>query len=56
MSSLRGSKKPSAPPVGPSSSAAERVEALTKLRQLLDSGVLTEEQYEAEKKKLLQGR
>jgi hypothetical protein len=52
-------KKPSAPPVGPagaSSSEAERIEALTKLKDLLDSGVLTEEQYEAERKKLLQGR
>jgi len=56
MSPFRGSKKPLAPPVGPSSSEAERGEALTKLKELLDSGVLTEEQYEAERKKLLQGK
>lgn len=31
----------------------ERVEALIKLKELLDSGVLTEEQYEAEKEKIL---
>jgi hypothetical protein len=55
MLPLGGSKKPFAPAVGLSSSKAERVEALTKLKELLDSGVLTEEQYEAERKKLLQG-
>lgn len=37
------------------SSEADRVDALTKLKDLLDSGVLTEEQYEAEKQKLLEG-
>ena len=31
----------------------ERAEALHKLKGLLDSGVLTEEQYEAEKRKIL---
>lgn len=36
-------------------SEADRIDALTKLKNLLDSGVLTEEQYEAEKQKLLQG-
>lgn len=36
-------------------SEADRVDALTKLKDLLDSGVLTEEQYEAEKQKLLEG-
>jgi Short C-terminal domain len=46
-------KRPSAPPAGPPSSEAERVEALTKLKELLDSGVLTKEQHEAERKKLL---
>ena len=30
----------------------ERVEALVKLKRLLDSGVLTEEQYAAEKQKI----
>jgi hypothetical protein len=45
------------PPAGqaPPPSEADRIDALTKLKNLLDSGVLTEEQYEAEKQKLLQG-
>jgi transcription initiation factor TFIID subunit TAF12 len=48
---------PPAAPAPPSPvSETERVEALNKLKDLLDSGVLTEEQYEAEKQKLLQGR
>lgn len=53
------SSAPAAPASPPPASApqteAERIEALTKLKALLDSGVLTEEQYEAEKQKLLQG-
>ncbi len=55
-------QEPTAPaPAAPASEAAspssetERIEALTKLKGLLDSGVLTEEQYEAEKQKLLAG-
>ena len=36
-------------------SEAERIDALTKLKGLLDSGVLTQEQFEAEKSKLLPG-
>ena len=54
----RASERAAAPPPGaPAASTSEvgRVEALTKLKDLLDSGVLTEEQYEAEKQKLLQG-
>lgn len=45
------------PPAAPkaSGSEADRVDALTKLKDLHDSGVLTEEQYEAEKQKLLEG-
>ena len=31
----------------------ERAEALGKLKELLDSGVLTKEQYEAERQKIL---
>jgi hypothetical protein len=34
-------------------SEADRIDALTKLKGLLDSGVLTQEQFEAEKAKLL---
>lgn len=36
-------------------SEAERIDALTKLKGLLDGGVLTQEQFEAEKQKLLPG-
>ena len=36
-------------------SESERIDALTKLKGLLDSGVLTQEQFEAEKAKLLPG-
>ncbi len=39
----------------PPTSEADRIEALTKLKGLLDSGVLTQEQFEAERDKLLQG-
>jgi hypothetical protein len=35
-------------------SESERIDALTKLKDLHDSGVLTEEQFESEKSKLLQ--
>jgi putative oligomerization/nucleic acid binding protein len=47
---------PSAPATGaPVASETERIEALTKLKTLLDSGVLTQEQFDAERQKLLQG-
>jgi hypothetical protein len=36
-------------------SAADRVSALTDLKSLLDSGVLTPVEFEAEKSKILQG-
>jgi len=39
----------------PEMSESERIDALTKLKGLLDSGVLTQEQFEAEKAKLLPG-
>lgn len=42
-----------AAPAAPPMSEADRIDALTKLKGLLDSGVLTQEQYEAEKAKLL---
>lgn len=46
-----------APPAAsaPVASETERIEALTKLKSLLDSGVLTQEQFDAERQKLLQG-
>ncbi len=47
-----------APPAQPAPAAmseSERIDALTKLKDLLDSGVLTQEQFDAEKAKLLQG-
>jgi hypothetical protein len=45
---------PAAPATGaPITSEAERVEALTKLKTLLHSGVLTHEQFDAERQKLL---
>jgi hypothetical protein len=60
MKLKRGGKKLPAPPAATSSEAewveAEQAEALAKLKDLLDSGVLTEEQYEAERKKLQEGR
>jgi hypothetical protein len=43
-----------AAPGGPSSET-ERIEALTKLKSLLDSGVLTQEQYESERQRLTEG-
>jgi hypothetical protein len=40
----------------PSAASEEnRIDALTKLKSLLDSGVLTEEQYESERKRLTAG-
>ncbi len=42
--------------VGVARQAPGRIEALAKLKGLLDSGVLTEEQYEAERQKLLRER
>ena len=43
-----------APPAG-QSSETERIEALTKLKSLLDDGVLTQEQYESERQRLTEG-
>jgi hypothetical protein len=44
-----------AAPAPAAMSEPERIDALTKLKGLLDSGVLTQEQFEAEKQKLLPG-
>lgn len=45
---------PPAPAAAPQS-AADRVEALTQLKGLLDGGVLTQAEFDAEKQKILQG-
>ena len=45
---------PAAPPAG-QTSETERIDALTKLKSLLDSGVLTQEQYESERQRLTEG-
>ena len=46
---------PAAPPAGGQSSETDRIDALTKLKSLLDSGVLTQEQYESERQRLTEG-
>ena len=46
---------PAAEPVAPAASEANRIDALTKLKSLLDSGVLTQEQYESERARLTEG-
>ena len=44
------------PPAAPAAmSESERIDALTKLKDLLDSGVLTQDEFEAQKAKLLAG-
>jgi len=57
--------QPAAPPSAPEPAAAEpvsgaaseanRIDALTKLKSLLDSGVLTQEQYDSEHARLTEG-
>jgi hypothetical protein len=42
-------------PAPAASSAADRVGALTDLKGLLDSGVLTQQEFDAEKSKILAG-
>jgi hypothetical protein len=44
-----------APVAVPAAAESERIEALTKLKGLLDSGVLTPEQYESERRRLTAG-
>jgi hypothetical protein len=44
-----------APPPPEATSSADRVSALTDLKGLLDSGVLTQAEFEVEKQKILQG-
>lgn len=40
---------------GGAASEANRIDALTKLKSLLDSGVLTQEQYDSEHARLTEG-
>ena len=47
--------EPAPAPAAPAEPAADPLEQLTKLGQLRDSGVLTEEEFEAEKAKILAG-
>ena len=42
-------------PVADAASDANRIDALTKLKSLLDHGVLTQEQYESERARLTKG-
>jgi Short C-terminal domain len=42
-------------PVEDAASEANRIDALTKLKSLLDDGVLTREQYESEHARLTEG-
>jgi Short C-terminal domain len=58
IANLQQSQAP--PPQAPAPAAGksletDRIEALTKLKSLLDSGVLTQEQYESERQRLTQG-
>jgi hypothetical protein len=42
-------------PVEDAASEANRIDALTKLKTLLDDGVLTQEQYDSERARLTEG-
>lgn len=44
-----------AAPVQSATSETDRIDALVKLKSLLDSGVLTQEQYDSEHQRLTQG-
>jgi hypothetical protein len=48
-------RRRAAPPVDDAASETNRVDALTKLKALFDSGVLTREQYESERARLTEG-
>jgi hypothetical protein len=45
---------PAAPPAAAPQSTADRIAALTQLKSLLDAGVLTQEEFDAQKQQLLQ--
>jgi len=49
-----GKRRP-AEPVADAASDPNRIDALTKLKALFDSGVLTREQYESERARLTEG-
>ncbi len=42
-------------PIDDAASEAHRIDALTKLKSLLDDGVLTQEQYDSERARLTEG-
>ena len=46
---------PPAAPAPAAMSESERIEALTNLKELLDTGVLTQAEFDAQKQKLLNG-
>jgi Short C-terminal domain len=46
--------EPPPPAPAPSESATDRFAALTQLKELLDGGVLTQEEFDSEKQKILQ--
>ena len=46
---------PAAAPAPAAMSEADRIEALKNLKELLDSGVLTQAEFDAQKQKLLNG-
>jgi hypothetical protein len=46
---------PAAPGPSAASSVSERADALVKLKGLLDSGVLTQEEFDSQKRQILQG-
>jgi hypothetical protein len=48
-------REASSVPVSDAASEANRIDALTKLKSLLDMGVLTQEQYDSEHARLTKG-
>jgi hypothetical protein len=48
-------RAPATEPASPATSEANRIDALTKLKGLLDSGVLTQEQFDSERQRLTEG-
>jgi hypothetical protein len=46
---------PAAPAPGAADTPAQRIEALSKLKELMDAGVLTQQEFDAQKQQLLGG-